>query len=162
VPAHIGRFDERIGLAIDYDFWLRTARHYRFGVVDEPLVAYRVGHVNLSRRQYDRLHVALLIMRRFERQFDRRTLLSRHTLARSNAETFSHLGVIARGFSRQAALGWLSRALWADPTYGPAWRDLIAAAIPNKVRRCLRRLRGGSRAWERRCHTPFNRPEAIL
>jgi glycosyltransferase involved in cell wall biosynthesis len=162
VPAHVGMFDERIGLAIDYDFWLRAARHYPFGVVDAPLVAYRVGHVNLSRRQLDRLHVALLIMRRFERHFDRPAQLNRATLARADAETFAHLGVIARGFSRRAALGWLARALWADPTYGPAWRSLIAAAVPNRLRRVARRLHGAAQAWERQCHTPFNRPEAIL
>jgi hypothetical protein len=72
------------------------------------------------------------------------------------------LGVIARGFSRRAALGWLARALWADPTYGPAWRSLIAAAVPNRLRRVARRLHGAAQAWERQCHTPFNRPEAIL
>src|SRR5262245_30453217 len=53
VPARVGRFDDRIGLAIDYDFWLRASRHYAFGLIDAPLVAYRIGHVNLSRRQLD-------------------------------------------------------------------------------------------------------------
>lgn len=162
VPAHVGRFDERIGLAIDYDFWLRVARHYPFGVVEAPLVAYRVGHVNLSRRQLDRLYVDLLIMRRFERHFDAPAQLDAGTVARAEAETFAHVGVIARGYSRRAALGWFARALRAEPTYRPAWRGLLAAAVPGVARRLARRLRGESGAWERQCHTPFNRPEAIL
>ena len=54
---------------------MRVARHYPFGVVDEPLVAYRVGHgVNLSRRQRERYHIALYVMRRFERHFDDRAI----------------------------------------------------------------------------------------
>jgi glycosyltransferase involved in cell wall biosynthesis len=162
VPAHVGRFDERIGLAIDYDFWLRAARFYPFGVVDEPLVAYRVGHVNLSRRQLDRLHVALRIMRRFERHLDARAQLDPGVVARAEAETFTHLAVVCRGYSRGAALKWLVRAVRADPTYGPAWRGMLAAAVPDGMRRVVRRLRGKSGAWEQLCHTPFNRPEPIL
>ena len=46
VPEHVGRFDERLGLAIDYDFWLRVARFYPMACVDEPLVRYRVGHAS--------------------------------------------------------------------------------------------------------------------
>jgi glycosyltransferase involved in cell wall biosynthesis len=162
VPARVGGFDERLGIAIDYDFWLRAARHYRFGVVDAPLVAYRVGHMNVSRRQYERLHVALLIMRRFERHFDAPARLDAATLARSDAETFAHLGVIARGFSRRTAAGWLLRALRIDPTYFAAWRGLAAAAVPAAVRRLIRRLRGQSGGWERLTHSRFNRPETVL
>jgi glycosyltransferase involved in cell wall biosynthesis len=162
VPDRVGRFDERIGLAIDYDFWLRAARHYAFGFVDAPLVAYRVGHANLSRRQFDRLHVALLIMRRFERHYDATARLDADVAARAEADTFAHLGVICRGHSRRSALGWAWRALRSDPTSGPAWRGLASACAPNGLRRLVRRLRGASGAWERSCHTPFNRPEAVL
>lgn len=162
VPEHVGRFDERIGLAIDYDFWLRVARFYPMACVDEPLVRYRVGHVNLSRRQLERLHVALLIMERFRRQFDAPARLSRDAISRANAETFAHLGVISRGYSVRAAVGWYARALRADPLHREAWRGLAAALTPGVLRRAVRRLRGGDGSWEALCHTPFNRPEAIL
>ena len=110
VARHVGGFDESIGLAIDYDFWLRVARHYRFGVVDEPLVAYRVGHVNLSRRQLDRLHVARLIMERFVAHYDTPAVLGKPARVQAEAETFAHLGVIA-GVTRggQASAGWPRR-----------------------------------------------------
>jgi glycosyltransferase involved in cell wall biosynthesis len=162
VPAHVGGFDERLGLAIDYDFWLRAARHYQFGVVDAPLVAYRVGHVNLSRRHLDRLQVALLIMRRFERHLDAPAQLDPVVVARAEAETFAHLGVVCRGYSRRSSLGWFLRSLWADPTYGPAWRGLVAAAAPVELRRLVRRFCGTSGSWQRQCYTPFNRPEPVL
>jgi glycosyltransferase involved in cell wall biosynthesis len=162
VAEHVGGFDESIPLAIDYDFWLRAARHYRFGVVEEPLVAYRVGHVNLSRRQLDRLHVARLVMERFANHYDRPTTLSEDARALADAETFVHLAVIARGYSRRAAFGWLWQALRADPFHLEAWRGVAAVAVPDRLRRLLRRVRGKSSAWEKACHTPFNRPEAVL
>lgn len=162
VPEHIGRFDERLGLAIDYDFWLRVARFYPIACVDEPLVRYRVGHVNLSRRQLDRLHVALLIMERFRRQFDAPATLGRGAARQAEAETYAHLGVISRGYSARTAVGWYARALKADPLHGAAWRGLAAALTPGVLRRAVRRLRGGDGSWEALCHSPFNRPEAIL
>jgi hypothetical protein len=162
--VRIGAFDERLGLAVDYDFWLRIARHYRFGVVDEPLVAYRVGHgVNLSRRQRERYHVALYVMRRFERHFDAAAArLNPTEVARAEAETFANLGVLCRGYSRRTAAGWLLRALRIDPSYLPAWRGLAAAVVPAAVRGLLRRLRGRSGDWERQTYSQFNRPETVL
>jgi glycosyltransferase involved in cell wall biosynthesis len=162
VADHVGGFDESIPLAIDYDFWLRAARHYRFGVVSEPLVAYRVGHVNLSRRQLDRLHVARLIMERFTLHYDHPRTLPPAARARAEAETFVHMATIARGYSRRAALGWLGRAIRVNPRHFATWRELTAAVVPHTLRRVLRRLRGSSGAWEKACHTPFNRPEAVL
>ena len=162
VARHVGGFDDEIPLAIDYDFWLRAARHYRFGVVDELLVAYRVGHVNLSRRQLDRLYVARLIMERFVAHYDSPAVLAESARMRAEAETFAHLGVIARGYSRRAGVGWLARALRRDPWQFPAWRSLASAVLPDSVRRVMRRVCGSSGAWERQCHTSFNRPEPIL
>jgi hypothetical protein len=101
-------------------------------------------------------------MRRFERHLDTPAQLRPAVAARADAETFAHFGVIARGYSRWAALNWFARALRADPAYGPAWRGLIAAAVPASLRQVVRKLRGGSGAWERLCHSPFNRPEAVL
>jgi glycosyltransferase involved in cell wall biosynthesis len=162
--VRVGGFDERLGLAVDYDFWLRVARHYPFGVVDEPLVSYRVGHgVNLSRRQRERYHVALYVMRRFERHFDAPAArLTAAEVARAEAETFANLGVLSRGFSRRTAAGWLLRALRVDPRYAFAWRGLAAAVMPTAVRQLARRLLGRSGVWERQTTSRFNRPEAVL
>ena len=61
---HVGGFDPALDLAIDYDLWLRAARHYAFDVVDEELVLYRTGHGNLSKRLADRVATADAIMTR--------------------------------------------------------------------------------------------------
>jgi glycosyltransferase involved in cell wall biosynthesis len=162
--VRVGGFDERLGLAVDYDFWLRIARHYAFGIVDEALVAYRVGHgVNLSRRQRERYHVALYVMRRFERHFDASaSRLTAAEVARAEAETFANLGVLCRGFSRRTAASWLLRSLRIDPTYFQAWRGLAAAVMPVAVRQIVRRLLRRSGDWERRSYSAFNRPESVL
>ena len=57
-------FDPALPLAIDYDLWLRVARHFEFDYVDEPLVRYRTGHANLSSRITERLSAVLAILRR--------------------------------------------------------------------------------------------------
>lgn len=162
VVEHVGLFDERLDLGIDYDYWLRVARHYRFDYVDESLAAYRVGHANLSRRQLERLHTARMIMKRFRRHYGGDERLDPRAVAHAEAETLHHLSVISRGFSRKDAIGWSLRALLVNPTYTLAWRGLVSALAPTVVRRCWRMLRGADGAWERHCYTASNRPETIL
>src|SRR6478672_6198857 len=60
----VGLFDPALPLAIDYDLWLRVARHVAFDYVDEPLVRYRTGHANLSGRIAERLTAVLSVLRR--------------------------------------------------------------------------------------------------
>ncbi len=66
VFSHVGAFDPQWDLAIDYDLWLRVAKHHRFDYVDEELVKYRTGHGNLSKKLADRVDTALSIMHRAE------------------------------------------------------------------------------------------------
>src|SRR5205085_11008264 len=60
----VGGFDPGLGLGIDYDLWLRAARHYEFDYVPEALVLYRTGHGNLSRKLSDRIATACSVMHR--------------------------------------------------------------------------------------------------
>jgi len=64
VFEHVGVFDERLDLAVDYDLWLRVAKHWEFDYVDEALVNYRTGHGNLSKRIGERIATVFAIMRR--------------------------------------------------------------------------------------------------
>jgi hypothetical protein len=43
VVDRVDLFDEDVPLAVDWEFWLRAARAYRFDYVDEPLVLCRAG-----------------------------------------------------------------------------------------------------------------------
>lgn len=38
----IGYFDEEMSLGEDWDFFIRVAREYKIGVIDEPLIDYRI------------------------------------------------------------------------------------------------------------------------
>src|SRR5262249_56433716 len=107
-----------------------------------------------------RWHVARLIMDRSTIHYDQRGTFSLAARVGAEAETFVHMATIARGYSRREALGWLGRAIRANPRHPPAWREVAAAVTPNALRRFLRRLRGASGAWERACHTPVHRPQA--
>ena len=69
VFAHIGRFDAEWDTSVDYDLWLRVAKFHRFDYVDEPLVRYRTGHGNISKRLRDRVDTAMSVMRRAETRY---------------------------------------------------------------------------------------------
>ncbi|MFH1847998.1 MAG: glycosyltransferase [Candidatus Omnitrophota bacterium] len=46
----VGLFDAKYMLSNDYDMYLRLARHYRFGYIEEPLTIYRQRQGNLTSR----------------------------------------------------------------------------------------------------------------
>lgn len=45
----VGLFDEGLVQSSDYDLWLRVARLFKFGYIDECLVKYRLHELNISR-----------------------------------------------------------------------------------------------------------------
>jgi glycosyltransferase involved in cell wall biosynthesis len=155
VFEHVGLFDERSDLAIDFDLWLRVAAHYRFDYVDEPLVQYRCGHGNLSRRVGERLKIAMLMMRRFLNGGRHR--LCAKTILRTQAETCCHFGIALRPFDSVASLGWFTSSLRHDLWHRPAWRGLAGAVLPARVRRLLRR----GADWEAAYRVPENDPRNL-
>ena len=138
----VGTFDEQIPLAIDYDLWLRVARFYDFDYVDEPLVEYRTGHSNLSRRAEERLSLVLGIMHRFLEKHDGRRWLTGREIRIAFAETFANLGYMRRSHSPIRALNCYLRSLVYLPTYGQAWRGMLALAVPERGRAVWRDLFG--------------------
>jgi glycosyltransferase involved in cell wall biosynthesis len=101
----VGGFDPRLDLAIDYDLWLRAARHYGFDYVPEELVLYRTGHGNLSKKLADRIATAFSIMHR------RRAGVPAAAVAEGYASTARSMGWLLRGAEPWAAAKWYLRAL---------------------------------------------------
>lgn len=134
----VGLFDERIPLAIDWELWLRIAKHFTFDFVDEPLVLYRTGHANLSRRLEERCHVVLGIRRRFLEQQGGAALFTPATIRRRLAGTKANIGLTARERSRLASITWCIRAILTHPGCRPAWRGLAMACLPDRVLQLLR------------------------
>src|SRR5215831_18389809 len=141
----VGSFDESIGLAIDYDLWLRAALGYRFDFVDEPLVKYRTGHDSLSRRKRERVRTAHAIVSRFLDERGGRAALPPPLVRRTLAELCCDMGSAVAGVER---IGWFLRALWHRPQHGLAWHALLAFWWPDRLRSLARRLLGKPN-WER-------------
>ena len=111
VFEHVGWFDPNCDLSIDFDLWLRVAKHYEFDYVPEELVLYRTGHGNLSQKLTDRVATALSIMHRalFRRGFQE--AIPQAVVAEGHASTCQTLGYIMRGSEPREAMKWYCQAL---------------------------------------------------
>jgi glycosyltransferase involved in cell wall biosynthesis len=157
VLEHVGGFDERLPISVDYDLWLRVATHYRFAVVDEDLVVYRTGHQNLSSRVMDRMAVVLLIMDRFAAG-PGGARLGRRALREAYAHTYRSLAVAAsacRGVREQ--VGWLGRMVAAWPS--PGNLALVARSLTAALADGLRLRRRP--AWHAAYRNPANLAENV-
>ncbi|MCZ2341438.1 MAG: glycosyltransferase [Bacteroidales bacterium] len=127
---HVGGFDPEWDLSIDYDLWLRVARFHEFEYVDEPLVRYRTGHGNLSKKLADRVATADAIMNRAVFRRDLRNDLPRAVLAEGYASTYRALGYTLRNVEPITAAQWYLRALaWGGPRWRDAAKGLVASGL---------------------------------
>ncbi len=123
----VGGFDPEFDLSIDYDLWLRVARHWQFANVPEPLVRYRTGHGNLSRKLWDRVDTALAIMTRAVRRG--RGELPRGVIAEGYSSTCNTLGYVLRPSEPLTAAWWYARGLaWGGEPVRSA-KGMAAAAV---------------------------------
>src|SRR5262249_6163343 len=129
VFSHVGRFDPQWDLAIDYDFWLRAARHYAFDYVDEDLVLYRTGHGNLSKKLADRVAIAMSIMDRAVNRFGMDGELSREVIAEGFASTCRTLGYVMRPSEPRTSARWYLKALRWPNERAAGCKGLVAAAF---------------------------------
>jgi len=127
VFTEVGTFDERLDLAIDYDLWLRVAPHWEFDYVDEPLVKYRTGHGNLSKRIGERLTSVLSIMRRC---LGRRGMTPPAAIEREAwGSTCRTMGYVERASGSLSALYWYIRAAWHDGRWPVTLHSLLAVIV---------------------------------
>jgi glycosyltransferase involved in cell wall biosynthesis len=125
---HVGGFDPCWDLAIDYDLWLRAARHTEFDYVDEELVYYRTGHANLSQRIADRVQTVLSIMTRHTENYGLAAELPRAVIGEGFASTCRTLGYELRQSAPLTAASWYWRALQYPGRRWLAVRGLIKCA----------------------------------
>lgn len=103
----VGAFDTNLDLAIDYDLWLRVAKHFTILTLDEKLVLYRTGHGNLSKKQADRIATAFTIMNRH------RDGVSSAALAEAYGSTSQSMAWMLRAGEPWRAIAWyLKSLLW--------------------------------------------------
>ncbi len=111
VFEHVGSFDPLWDLSIDYDLWLRVAKHHGFDFVDEGLVLYRTGHGNLSKKLSDRVATALSIMHRAGARYGIADEVPPSVVNEGYASTCRTLGYVMRGPEPWTAARWYLQAL---------------------------------------------------
>ncbi len=124
----VGQFDPNLPLAIDYDLWLRVARHYQFDFVDEPLVRYRTGHANLSSRIGERVTAVLGILRR---ALSRPGEVSSSAVAEAWGSTCRTMAFVRRSSAPWEAAKWYVRAARRDGR----WLASVKAIAGSVIRR---------------------------
>jgi glycosyltransferase involved in cell wall biosynthesis len=147
--VEVGGFSSDAGHSEDYHLLLRLTARYAVDYVNEPLVLYRTGHANLSSQTEKRFRAVCTIMRQFL-DGDGRNRLPPNLVRLAWAETFTHWGVAWREHSTRAACGKFLRALLVRPWHLEAWRGLAALAVPEQMRRWLRRWLQRPVDWRQR------------
>jgi glycosyltransferase involved in cell wall biosynthesis len=127
----VGLFDPTLPLAIDYDLWLRVARHFEFDYVDEALVRYRTGHANLSSRVAERIAAVLSILRRSLVRRGNRDVADPAAQAGAWASTCRTMGYVVREREPRAAATWYARAARHDGR----WSESVKSVLGGLVRR---------------------------
>jgi glycosyltransferase involved in cell wall biosynthesis len=129
ILSHIGLLDPQLDLAIDYDLWLRAAKHYTFDFVDEQLVKYRTGHGNLSNKLADRVNIALSIMQRAELRYGVGEEVPADQIAEGYASTCRTLGYMLRGSEPISAAQWYLKAITWPANRFSTLKGLFAVAL---------------------------------
>lgn len=125
----VGMFDPNLPLAIDYDLWLRVARHFAFDYVDEPLVRYRTGHANLSSRIAERLASVLGILRRSLVRRRNAEVADVAAQAEAWGSTCRTMGYVLREREPLTAAGWYARAARHDRRWGATVRAIVGTVV---------------------------------
>jgi glycosyltransferase involved in cell wall biosynthesis len=130
----VGLFDPALPLSIDYDLWLRVARHFEFGYIDQPLVRYRTGHANLSSWLAERLTAVLSILRRSLVRRQNEDTADRTAQASAWGSTCRTMGFVLRGARPSEAAGWYVRAARHDGRWGQTLRAILATGLRRALR----------------------------
>ncbi|MBI4395602.1 MAG: glycosyltransferase [Elusimicrobia bacterium] len=120
-----GLFDESLPMAIDWDLWLRFSLRYRFDYVDEPLVAYRLGHSGqMSKDLLRRQACCDRIFARFVAAHAER--INRADLRRARAHTYNSRGYFFRRRDPAASLRYYGLSLRENPFQ---WKAIKGATL---------------------------------
>ncbi|CAN5236169.1 N/A [soil metagenome] len=119
VLDHVGGFNPELDLSIDYDLWLRVAKHYDIACVPEKLVLYRTGHGNLSKKLADRIATAFSIMHRNSEG------VSAAARNEAYAMTCRSMAWAVRGAEPMHALQWYANALAWPHRRGESLRGIL-------------------------------------
>ncbi|HBL15032.1 MAG TPA: glycosyl transferase family A, partial [Cyanobacteria bacterium UBA11162] len=113
----VGRFDQSLTAAEDWDMWLRLAARYHFVAVSSPQILYRVSASSMSTDVW-RLELACLQV--IERAFNQAPASLQHLKKYSMANLYKYLAFkVLEGFPQRqrgiAAMRFLGEVIRFDP-----------------------------------------------
>jgi len=127
----MGGFDTLVGVADDYDLWLRFSARYRFHYEPGIVASYRVMEAQISSDKRRRLAANEMIIRNFLKQYadelprkDRRWGVSRFYCR--SARYFASVG------EREKAVRALFLAFRNSPMDSVVWRAVFRVLVPRK------------------------------
>ncbi|HEY4309116.1 MAG TPA: glycosyltransferase [Pirellulales bacterium] len=138
-----GGFNEALPMAIDYELWLRIAKHYQFDFVNDPLVLYRTGHANISSAPGKRLEIVRQIIESFLQDEENQVRIAPRVRSFTLAEYWHDVGIVfmVEGRRRQAFAAFIN-ALKYYPGLKMAWRGILTCLCPTWIRENILRLVG--------------------
>jgi glycosyltransferase involved in cell wall biosynthesis len=131
VFEQVGYFNTSLSLAIDYDLWLRVARHFEFDYVDSIEVRYRTGHANLSSRIRERIATVLSILHHHLNETPHHA--SRRAVGNAWGSTYRTLAFVQREQEPWNALKCYARAARHDGR----WSESVKAMVGTLSRRFI-------------------------
>lgn len=123
----VGWLDERLRQSPDYDLYLKLAKKYPYGCIDEPLCRYQLHSGNIRGNLEGRLKAHLMIFQNPEIMQG----LSFYARLRRRADACYQVASLyfAEGNYRRAALNYF-RCVLRDPYYGLTFADRKFKDIP--------------------------------
>jgi glycosyltransferase involved in cell wall biosynthesis len=112
----VGDFDEKLAALVDWELWIRLSRHYRFRLVDEPLVKGGVESDSISKNRGAIVEARERIVEKHRERFDSDSL--------ANHLFFIGHGAMKLGQTKKGRR-YLRKALWTKPQFHYA----IASAV---------------------------------
>ena len=124
----LGLFDESLQMSIDWDLWLRISTRYAFDFVDEPLLAYRVGHSGqMSQNMVTRQQCSDRIMESFLKNFPE--VVDQKFVKEAYYSTFCTRGRYYRELDRKVSYQYFLKAIALKPWRVSAYNGLLKSIL---------------------------------
>ena len=123
-----GVFDESLQMGVDWDLWLRISTLYSFDFIDEPLLAYRVGHAGqMSKNLEVRQQCSDKIMSSFIKNY--KPLLSNWIIRKAYAFTFRNRGEYYRKIDKTKSCQYFLKSIYQNPIEINAYKGLLKTLL---------------------------------
>jgi len=123
-----GLFDESLKMGIDWDLWLRFSINYEFDYINEPLLAYRIGHSGqMSKNLETRQKCSDFILSRFLADYP--GVVDKRTIKEAYYYTFCNRGSYFRAYDKKKSYSFFIKAVTKNPFKIDAYKGVLKNII---------------------------------